>query len=240
MAEVHFMSDESNNGVTLRNDLYGFEVRDVDNRRVEQEDRKNYNIKQLWQRSHEIINLAAQGFKQAQIAEILNVHPVTVSNTLNSDLGQHKMAELRRLKDEDAKITVEKIRVLRDKALQVYHEVFDDVSGETNLKDKARLADTVILELSGLRVPTKVQSTHVSTTLTVEELKEFKKRGLEAARQSGLIIDTVCENDDLIEGQSTEGSNDPLSSRDSEQTQNGFEGRIRDGQETIETEKVGA
>ncbi|MBU2395666.1 MAG: hypothetical protein KKH70_20220, partial [Gammaproteobacteria bacterium] len=58
--------------VQTREGLYGFDFREVDLRRVaEGEEKKTYNIKQLWQRSHEIINLAAQGFKNVDIAEIL-------------------------------------------------------------------------------------------------------------------------------------------------------------------------
>lgn len=179
--------------VQTRNGLYGFEIRDNDLRRVTQEERKTYNVKQLWQRSHEIVNLAARGYKQTEIAEILNITPQTVSNTLNSDLGQYKLSEIRLERDAEAKKVSEKIRVLTNKALQVYHEIFDDASGECNLRDKKDVADTVLLELSGLRVPTKVHSQHISATLTAEELEEFKQRGIQAARESGLLVETTAE-----------------------------------------------
>ena len=42
-----------------RNELYGYETRDLDLRR--KDERKTYDIKQMWQRTHEIINLAALG-----------------------------------------------------------------------------------------------------------------------------------------------------------------------------------
>ena len=180
-------------GVQTRNGLYGFEFRSLDKRRAEEGERKGPNIKALWQRNHEIVNLAARGFKQSEIAEILNIHPVTVSNTLNSDLGEKKLSEIRLERDDEAKKISEKIRVLTDKALNVYHTIFDDDSGEANLKDKKAVADTVMLELSGLRAPTRIQSQTVNTTLTLEELEEFKKRGIQAARESGMIIDVEPE-----------------------------------------------
>lgn len=181
-------------GVQTREGLYGFEFRDVDQRRSEE--RKTYDIKALWQRNHEIINLAARGFKGTEIAEILNIHPQTVSNTLNSELGQRKLSELRLGRDEEAKKTCEKIRVLTDKALSVYHEIFDDDSGESSLKDKKAVADTVALELSGLRAPTRIQNQSVNMTLTREELEGFKKRGIEAAREAGMIVDVEPEQSD--------------------------------------------
>ena len=181
--------------VQTRDGLYGFEFRDVDLRRSDE--RKTYDIKALWQTNHEIINLAARGFKGTDIAEILNIHPQTVSNTLNSELGQRKLSELRLGRDEEAKKTCEKIRVLTDKALSVYHEIFDDESGECSLKDKKAAADTVALELSGLRAPTRIQSQSVNMTLTPEELESFKKRGIEAARDAGMIVDVEPEQSDL-------------------------------------------
>lgn len=180
-------------GVQTRNGLYGFEFRDVDKRRVPQDERKTYEAKQLWQRSHEIVNLAARGFKQTEIAEILNIHPQTVSNTLGSELGQKKLSEIRLERDAEAKKISEKIRVLTNKALDAYHQIFDDDSGESSLRDKKEVADKVLLELSGLRTPTKILAHHTSTTLSVEELEEFKKRGIAAARESGLVVDVTPE-----------------------------------------------
>lgn len=177
------------NEISRRDGLYGFEFRDVDHRRVESSERKTYDIKQMWQRTHEIVNLAARGFKQIEIAEILNIHPQTVSNTLNGELAKHKLSELREDRDEEAKKIQEKIRVLTDKALATYHEIFDNESGEASLRDRKAVADTVVLELSGLRVPTKVQSHVVSTVLTKEELESFKERGRKSIQENSGAID---------------------------------------------------
>jgi predicted transcriptional regulator len=183
-------------GVQTREGLYGFEFREVDLRRVaEGEEKKTYNIKSLWQRSHEIINLAARGYKQTDIAEILGITPACVSLTLNSDLGQKKLAEIREVRDEDAKKTAEKIRVLTAKAIQTYHEIFDNEDGQASLRDRKDVADTVLLELSGLRAPTKIHSSNISMTLTTEEIAEFKNRGLKAAKESGFEPIEMKEKD---------------------------------------------
>lgn len=183
-------------GVQTRNGLYGFEFRDVDLRRASEGERKTYDIKQMWQRSHEIVNLAVRGFKGPQIAEILNIHEQTVSNTLNSELGQKKLSEMRSARDEEAKVVSEKIRVLTNKALETYHEIFDNESGEATLKDRKDVADTVLLELSGLRAPTRIQSSNVSMTLSAQEIEEFKRRGARAAAEMGEVIDLNVEKVD--------------------------------------------
>lgn len=177
-------------GVQTREGLYGFEFREVDLRRVaEGEEKKTYDIKQLWQRSHEIINLAAKGFKYVEIAKILGITPTCVSLTLNSELGQKKLSEIRGARDEEAKVTTESIRVLTEKALATYHEIFDNENGEATLKDRKDVADTILLELSGLRAPTRIQASNVSMTLSAEDIAAFKERGMKAAKEMGEVID---------------------------------------------------
>lgn len=186
--------ESSQTTVQTRNGLYGFEMRDIDRRRVPKGGRKVYDIKQLWQHNHEIINLSVRGFKNSEIARMLNLEPQTVSNTLNSELGQHKLSDMRLERDEETKKVSEKIRDLTDKALDTYNKIFDDESGELGLKDKGHFATSFLNEMSGLRAPTRIQSQSVHTTLTAEELEEFKMRGIKAARASGLIVDVEPGN----------------------------------------------
>lgn len=182
--------------VQLREGLYGFEMRDIDRRRVDPEERKTFNIKQLWQRNHEIINLHVQGLRNNQIAEIMGVTKESVSQTINSELGKYKISDLRKSRDDEVRVAQEKVRVLTNKALNVYHEIFDNESGEASLKDRKDVADTVVLELSGLRAPTKIQSHSMNVQLTRADLEEFKQRGLSAAQEAGLVIDVEPEEAD--------------------------------------------
>lgn len=187
-------------GVQTREGLYGFEFREVDLRRVaEGKEKKTYDIKQLWQRSHEIINLAAKGFKYVEIAKILGITPACVSLTLNSELGQKKLSEIRGARDEEAKVTTESIRVLTEKALATYHEIFDNESGEATLRDRKDVADTILLELSGLRAPTRIQASNVSMTLSAEDIAAFKERGMRAAKEMGESIDITPKTKELNE-----------------------------------------
>ena len=168
-----------------RNSLYGFETREPDRRRS---DRSNsHNIKQLWQRSHEIIGLAIQGHSQKDIAGILNVSPGTVSNTLNSDLGMKKLSEMREERDEEHVKVAEVIERLSKKALEVYEEIFDNDTVGVKLKKEA--ADTVLMDLGGHRSPTKIDTRSLHVVATDKEIEGFRQRGLEAAKASGMLID---------------------------------------------------
>lgn len=185
-------------GMQRREGLYGFEFRKWDNRRKTLDEKKGgtFDITQLWQSNHEIINLTARGFKQTEVAEILNVNISTIKRTLGSELGMKKLSEIRLERDNEAKKVSEKIRVITNKALKVYHEIFDDESGECGLKDKGEFAKHFLNDMSGLRAPTKVQSVSAHYTLTEEELKGFKERGMKAACDTGLVIESEVERDE--------------------------------------------
>jgi len=172
-----------------RQSLYGFDFREPDLRRVEE--RKTYDIKSLWQRSHEIIALAVRGLKQVEIAEILDVTPQTVSNTLNSDLGQQKLSLMRKGRDDNALKVSERIELLTQRALDVYEEIFDNKDRTISYDLQKKTADTVALDLSGYRAPTKIQSFYATATL--EEIEEFKQRGLKAQREAGMIVEVPSE-----------------------------------------------
>ena len=172
-----------------RSNIYTPIIREQDNRLVSAEERKTYDIKKFWARHHEMTDLSNLGFTNVEIADILHVHPQTVSNTLNSTLGKEVVAIKREERDGEARKRREQIRVLTEKALGVYHDAFDNDDGQLSLQDKVKVADTVILEMSGLRVAQKTMNASVTTVLTSDELKEIKERGLATARESGLIID---------------------------------------------------
>lgn len=174
-----------------RTSLYGFETREVDNRRTGRE--KCYDIKQLWQRSHEIIGLALTGMKQTEIAKVLNVTPATVSNTLNSSLGMEKLSDMREERDEHYVKLNKKIKEAAIKAVETYHQIFDSPGTDPALKKAT--ADTVLLDIAGLRAPTKIQSQSMNITATKEEIEEFKRRGIQAAKESGKLV--------VIEGEGT-------------------------------------
>ena len=169
--------------------LYGFPVREPDNRRSD--DRKVYDIKRLWSRNKEIIQLDSMGYKGTEIARMLNISPVTVSLTLNSTLGKEAQSVLRDERDEEYQAMRESVMELTWKSLEVYESILDNESESNRLRKE--VADTVTLELAGMRAPTKIQSMSAHAVLTSDELIEFKKRGVEAARNAGRLIEIEGE-----------------------------------------------
>lgn len=169
-----------------RDSLYGFEMKGRDKRRAEPGERKSHDINMLWQRNHEILRLALVGLKSTQIAEILGIHKQTVSNTINSDLGKQKLSLMRKERDEDVIDVVKEVAKMFPKALEIYNKVLD---GEDVTKMQKDTADTVVMDIGGHRAPSRTESKGGFLHMTPADIESFKKRGIEAARTSGLIVD---------------------------------------------------
>lgn len=169
--------------------LYGFKFREPDKRRVRKNEdgTRHFDIKQLWQRSHEILNLALLGHSNVKIAEMTGVTPATVSNTINSSLGMEVLSDKRKTRDEEYEKLQDEVMELTRESVEVYHKILRNPS--ENMKLRKETADTVMLELSGMKVPTRVDSRHVSMALTPEELAAFKQRGADAARAAGKLVE---------------------------------------------------
>jgi len=176
---------EPSNGNGRSKSLYGFPVREPDSRFASE--RKVHDIKRLWSRNKEILQLDSLGYKGTEIAKMLNIDPKTVSLTLNSTLGKEAQAAIRDERDEEYHAMRQSITELTWKSLEKYEEILG--SENAGLKLQKEVADTVTLELAGMRAPTKIQSFSAHAVLTAEELSEFKERGISAARASGRLVD---------------------------------------------------
>ena len=172
--------------VVRRRSLYGFEMRAPDQRRNE-EGRKTHDIKQLWQRNHEILRLALLGYTAPKIAEVLGIHAQTVSNTINSEMGMRKLSALRLERDREAVDVSEEIARLYEKAIKVYDEIISSPQAPLSLKKET--ADTVLMDIGGHRAPTKVQGQFASEHLVKHEIELIKARGRAAAAAAGQLVD---------------------------------------------------
>jgi predicted transcriptional regulator len=174
--------------ITNRNNLYGFEQREPDLRRApSQEKRASYDIKQLWQKNHEILMYALVGMKHEEIAKMVGVTPKTVSNTVNSSLGQNKLSEMRIARDANSLDVAAEVTKMYGKALKVYEEILDGEGKNVSPSLRKQTADTILMDIGGHRAPTKIDTRNAHMHMTTEELEELKSRGKAAAKACGMM-----------------------------------------------------
>ena len=137
---------------------------------------------ELAQRHHEILNLSLLGLKNVDIAAQLNVTPQSVTQIVNSSLGQEKLRMMRMSRDAEAFDVRKELDKLLPQAVEVYQHILSKDS-EASLGLKKKTADTLILDVAGHRAPTKFQGAVVH--LDSAMLDELKKRG----REAGIVID---------------------------------------------------
>ena len=170
-----------------------YPVGQVDGRRAAPGERKTYVAKNLWQRHHEILNLHVLGAKGTEIARRLNITPQSVSNVINSPLAQQKIAAMRAVRDTEVLDVRKEVQDLLPAAMDTYREVL--MKKDSDPKLKVQVANTIVMDLAGHAAPKKVAGV-VAHVMTTPEIEELKKRGLEAGKALGCIVDGEVVEDE--------------------------------------------
>lgn len=168
--------------------FYGERFPDL--RRAPPGERKTYDPKRLWEHNQEILNLKVLGLTNQNIASIMDVTPATVSNTVNSTLGKEKLAMMRGTRDaetwdaakEIAEASKECIQFLRDAMNDRLTDAEDNVI-QASVNAKIAIARHILNDLSGLKVPAKIDARVLNAHLSLEEIQELRDAGREASRE---------------------------------------------------------
>lgn len=163
--------------------MYGISLEDK--RRVPHEERKIYNIKNMWQLHHEICNLKLLGYSNERIATALSVTPQTVSNTVNSSLGKAKLQLLRDARDEEAFSLQKELANMTKDAVDVLSDILSSETASDETKRKTSM--NVLVDLGGHGAAARVSISHSHVFQNNEEVKEAISRGLAFAQNEGII-----------------------------------------------------
>ena len=159
-------------------------------------------------RDHEVVRLHLLGMSGQEIADKLGVGRATVYNALNSEGGVKKIEEIQELRDRYSVRVQKKICELTEKSLGVYEGVLNGVDEAGNevkvgLREKLRVADTVLLELSGFVAAKKVQTQ--STLVTAGVIEELRRRSDEEMLRRGYEVIDIESKEVGVEGGEGDG-----------------------------------
>lgn len=165
--------------------LYGLKANK--DRRFNKEGSKYYQIQNLWERHHEILNLTLLGWADKDIARKLAISISTVKHTTNSDLGRDKLAIMRAARDANTLDVAKEIQTLVPQAYKIYRDVLykEGMGANASIALQKQTADTIVKDLAGHEAPKKMVHAH----LTGEEIEALKERGkaIRAAREGGMV-----------------------------------------------------
>ena len=150
---------------------------------------KRFQIQNLWERHHEILNLVLLGWGIQAIADRLDCSRGMVSDTVNSDLGRQKLAIMRAARDANTIDVAKEIQRLVPQAYKIYGDIlYKEGMGENaSIALQKSTADTIVKDLAGHEAPKKMIHAH----LTVDQVEGLKKRGraIRAAKEGGMVED---------------------------------------------------
>lgn len=152
---------------------------------------RRFEIKEMWERHHQICRLAVMGLKGKQIAETLGLSEQTVSNTLNSQIVKRHLHILRDAADLAAVDVAAEIKALAPLAARRLREIMENDATETKLQASV---SQDMLDRAGHGAIKKVQSENLHAHLTLDEIEEIKRRARQLAQENGV---TAPRNDDV-------------------------------------------
>lgn len=165
-------------------DKYFTAPRDPDSRKTNE--RKTFEVNEMWELHHEIVRRLVLGQKNSEIAKALNVTPVMVSYTRNSKVVRKQLDLMRGARDAETLDVAIRIRENAPEALALLEDIIED-HGETHgIALAARTAESM-LDRGGYAAPKKLEG--VIAHFTKDEIEELKRQAVEASRDAGMIID---------------------------------------------------
>ena len=166
--------------------------REPDQRRNNGEDRKTFEVSEMWEMHHEIVRLLVLGMKNVEICKILHVSQPMVSYVRNSKIVKDNLAIMRAARDADTIDVARDIREKAPKALALLERIIDD-EGETYPMSLAAKTAESWLDRAGHGAIKTVKVAGAVAHFTAEEIMDLKRAANEEARMAGMIDVTPKE-----------------------------------------------
>jgi len=144
---------------------------------VLEEKSRKYQIQKLQDNHREILRLAAIGHKPGEIAQMMGMTQLMISNVLGSELGKAHLNELHETRDDIFLKTAKELEDLLPKATAVFHEILSKEVA-TNPMQRHRVAES-LLDRVGFGKHTKVEQTSTNTSLDLTELARIREKAKE-------------------------------------------------------------
>jgi len=143
-----------------------------------------YELKKLRERHQIILRLAALGLTNKEIAQQLGVTEAMVGYTVNSELGQQKLAVLR----GQAELSTIDILGMYEESAPIMVDLLEQIalSPAEKTADRIRAAEN-ILGGAGYGKRERIDIHHHG--VTDDEIEEAKRRAIQKGRSAGIVVE---------------------------------------------------
>lgn len=161
--------------------------------RVPSNGERKYQVQNIWNVHHRVMQLALLGFKQTDIARMLSVSEVMVSYTLNSELVKKQLTIMRGAADAEVLDLAIEIRKIAPRALERMKELMENSSDNIALS-----AAKDILDRAGYGATKRLDISH---HITEDDIREIKERAALCTDLTDVIDIDVIDSGDKREGE---------------------------------------
>lgn len=191
-----------------------FGPRGPDERRLQEGEKRTFEVQQMWEVHHEIVRRLVLGQKATHIAKDLGVSVQMVSYVRNSPVVRDKIEIMKGARDAD---TIDLAKRIRENAAPALRLLEDIIEGEVDgqnvpLGMRAKEANTMLAR-GGYGPISNVRGQFSHAHYSSEEIDEIKQRAREAGLKSGVVVDAEIEE---VKDEKTASSNSDGSDADSE------------------------
>jgi len=177
---------------TTNPEKYFTAPREPDQRRNNGEDRKTFEVNEMWEMHHEIVRLLVMGMKNVEICKVLNVSQPMVSYVRNSKVVKDHLAIMRSARDADTIDVARDIREKAPKALALLESIIDD-QGETHSMALVAKTAESWLDRAGHGAIKTVKVAGAVAHFTADEIMDIKRAANEEAEMANMIDVTPKE-----------------------------------------------
>ena len=141
-------------------------------------------LQKLRARHREIIRLSFLGLKQREIAKRLGVSESFIYNVLSSPLSRDHLEMMQQVQDAEVLEIKRRIATIAPKAVEMLNEILMTQDATYSVKLQAAKD---ILDRAGYSPVRKLDSRHLHSYLTKEDLDELREKAVLAAIQAGVL-----------------------------------------------------
>lgn len=161
--------------------------------------RNQMSLTKMNSRHHEIVRLSILGYKDKQIADKLNITPLSVKNCLSSPIAKAMIGNINASRNVKTVELADQIQEILPDAIKLLEAVIDGGTlNDKDVRDRALQASTAkhLLGIGGLSPVKRVESRNQTTHLTADDIRQL----VSEARDLGMCVGT----EDVIEADYSE------------------------------------